>query len=241
MKLSIIFSVISAALLPTALNAQSAKFSAGWRSNENELAIATPSSDPDDSSGDLIEKLATIKSAQNKELLIGLSGVINLLTFTEAKGKNGEGKVTAVADAAVQGKVVLVPEGETGNVCGSPDSIVAAPGMVPFSARTQTLTVDTALTAEVTDSELEVIISGYVEVGLTLDTTAAHHFNFVAYDLTSDVYDVYACWSGAASGSVSGGEGDYAAAAAIKKRMLTVQAVRAVKTDGDIDVGNGNL
>ena len=73
-------------------------------------------------------------------------------------------------------------------------------------------------------------------------SSAAHHFNFVAYDLVSDVYDVYACWTGEASGQVFDGEGNYEAIAAIKSRMLTVQAVRAVKTSGeDIDVGSGNL
>ena len=50
------------------------------------------------------------------------------------------------------------------------NGIEAAPGTVPFSARKQTLTVDTALTADISDSELEVLISGYVEVGLTLET-----------------------------------------------------------------------
>ena len=230
---------------------------------------------PPTASGYFAEKLGTIKSAQNKELLIGLSGVINLVTFTEAKGQNGDGKVTSVADASVQGKVVLVPVDSNEvstlytfdsnmssklwfnsdsivslrKLCSKADpcaeestAIVAAPGVVPFSSRKQTLAIDVDLTAEITDSDLEVLIDGYVEVGLELDTTAAHHFNFVAYDLASDVYDVYACWTGEAGGGVTGGEGAYEAVAAIKSRMLTVQAVRAVKTsDQDIDVGNGNL
>ena len=83
------------------------QFSAGWRTDPNRLAIAAPTGTNENSS--FAEKLGTIKSAQNKELLIGLSGVINLVTFTEAKGNNLEGEVTAVADSSVQGKVVLIP------------------------------------------------------------------------------------------------------------------------------------
>ena len=77
-------------------------------------------------------------------------------------------------------------------------------------------------------------IVGDVTVALGLDTTAAHHFNFVAPDLGQGTYDIAACFTGAADGFVTEEEaGDNAVYAyvAVMQRMLTVQEVRAVKDD----------
>lgn len=43
--------------------------------------------------------MSTIHVPNGKELLIGVSGVANIVTFTEAKGKNGGGTSTAEAEA----------------------------------------------------------------------------------------------------------------------------------------------
>jgi len=236
------FSALLSLLLPVAVNAQSAKFSAGWRT-DNQLELAMPEGT---GSPFYKEALGKIKSAKNKELLIGLSGVANLLTFTQVKGKNLEGETVAVAEATLKAHVVLVPDGsESTDVCDLDDTpddvVVAAPGQVTFSSRTQTLAIETALTVDIADSDLVATIEGYVQVSLELDTTAAHHFNFVAYDLDSDVYNIVVCWNGSASGTVDE-NGVYGSMVAVKSRMLTAQAVRAVKTsDGDIDIGSGNL
>ena len=237
-------------LFPAVSNAQVAKFAAGWES-KMESTMKVVGVMPDGKN--FPEKLATIKSAQNKELLIGLSGVINLLTFTEAKGKaaaDGEGvKVTSTADAsvAVTVRYILSSEDST-NVCDEQaGGQKAYPGAVTFSSRKQELSVTNNLLVVNTtaiDDPLTVALAGSVDVALELDTTAAHHFNFLAVDLPSGTYDIYACWDLNAGGSLSGTDtdaGSFAAKAAIHKRMLTVEQVRAVKTDETLTLESGNV
>ena len=98
-----------------------------------------------------------------------------------------------------------------------------------------------ARTPEVCDEECiadKLSIVGDVTVALGLDTTAAHHFNFVAGDPTSGWYDIVACYDPAALAVVAGGDIDADTAANSKAasgpRMVTVQEVRATKT-GIID------
>jgi hypothetical protein len=178
-------------------------------------------------------------------VLIGVSGVVNLVTITQAKGKNGGGTSTAIADGTVGLEVRYAPEG-TADICT--DGALAAPGPVVFASRRQELsvTVDLDVVATATeDDDLAALfdIEGDVTVALGLDTTAAHHFNFVAYDLDSDWYDVVACYDFSALAEVSGGDIDADTAAyskaAIGPRMLTLQQVRAT-TDGIVDETGGN-
>jgi hypothetical protein len=234
-----------ACLFPTVANAQVAKFAAGWASDTKEVSILNA---VDAETRIWTEKLATIKSAQNKELLIGLSGVINLLTFTKAKGKVGGTEIISTADASVQvtvkyiGSNVLRDESE---ICNGDAGTVAYPGPVTFSSRIQELTIKNTLEVTSDNEDLELELEGSVDVSLKLTTTAAHHFNFLAVDLPSGTYDIYACWDATADGSLGGGDvivdGEYGASAGISQRMLTVQAVRAVKTDEAVDVSSGNI
>ena len=71
-------------------------------------------------------------------------------------------------------------------------------------------------------------ITGFVTVALENDTTAAHHFNFLAVDLDSGEYDIWACFSGEAFKDI---EPDATASAfvAVRQRIVTIQEVRAVK------------
>ena len=75
-------------------------------------------------------------------------------------------------------------------------------------------------------------------VALGLDTTAAHHFNFIADDMTSGYYDVVACYDLTALAEVSGLDIDAETAAMTKvvlgPRIVTVQEVHATK-DGIIN------
>lgn len=113
--------------------------------------------------------------------------------------------------------------------------MVAAPGGLTFASRKQTLsvTVDLDIVGTITDpGDLE--IEGDVTVALGLDTTAAHHFNFVAPDLGQGTYDVAACFTGVADGFVEEdeiGDNSVHAYVAIMQRMLTVHEVRAVQSD----------
>jgi len=81
------------------------------------------------------------------------------------------------------------------------------------------------------------------EIGLLLDTTAAHHFNFLLPNMNQGVYDIKAVFTTGARAEVDicdAGEAcsndpdvtvtaSAAATAIINKTMLTVQQVRAAK------------
>lgn len=215
--------------------AQSSKFTAAYETDTVGLAFAYTgtANDPDFDFG--FEKtVAYIKSPQGKELLIGVSGVANLITFTQAKGSNKGGKSTAEALAGIGMAVRYAPADQPGPVCLN--GMTAAPGIVPLSVRYQKLSVDVDL--DVIGSSEELDIEGYVEVGLLLATSAAHHFNFLAADLPqSTTYKVAACFVGFAYADVNNDDNKALSAVLIGKRMVTVQGVRAVK-DTEFDVTN---
>ena len=186
--------------------------------------------------------LAKMHVPQSKEVLIGVSGVVNLITFTQAKGKNTNFKSTAIAEGAVGLTVKYAPEG-TENICAVGET--AAPGTIVFSSRRQELsvTVDLDVVDDLTTCDTSCIadtlnIEGSVTVALGLDTSAAHHFNFVAYNLDSNWYDIVACYDLTALAIVSGDDIDddtfATAMAAIGPRMLTLQQVRATN-NGIVD------
>ncbi len=209
--------------------AQSAKFAANWKTNTVTLAEITVGAGDGrntSTSGQITaaELMATIKVPQGKELLIGVSGVANLITFTQVKGKNKDGVITAVAEATMDLEVRFAATG-TDDVCNTAAGTVAVPGAITFASRIQTLSIDVNL--EVTGIET---ITGYVTVALENDTTAAHHFNFLAVDLDSGEYDVWACFSGEAF-KVTETESLARAFVAIQQRIVTVQEVRAVKDE----------
>ena len=228
--------------------AQSAKFTAAWENDKVALAEVNTHYTP---TGDTIvgatEIMSTIHVANKKELLIGVSGVANLVTFTEAKGKNAAGTTTAEAFGTLDLEVRVVPEGVDAQCGGAtPEGgMIAAPGALTFASRRQTLSVTVDL--DIVDVEAEcggidqheciadtLEIVGDVTVALGLDTVAAHHFNFVAPDLPQGTYDIVSCFSGTAENNVLAGlEEDTSihAYVAIMQRMLTVQEVRAVQND----------
>jgi len=230
------------ALFATGAQAQSAKFAATYDTDVVMVYIAVDGTGgPDDDMAVTAEMdLAKMHVPQSKEVLIGVSGVVNLVTFTQAKGKNGGGIATAIAEGIVELDVRYAPEG-TDNICVNGTS--AAPGPITFASRRQELSVTVdldviAVAAEDDDLAALLDIEGSVTVALGLDTTAAHHFNFVAIDLDSDWYDIVACYDLTALVAVSGDDIDIDTAAyskaAIGPRMLTLQRVRAT-TDGIVD------
>ena len=268
------------ALFATGAAAQSAKFAATYDKDVRMIEVSVDGTscapiDPDGEPGtgdeythcveDAIPaaeaEIASLHVANWKELLMGVSGQVNLVTFTQAKGKNGGGTSTAIAEGTVRAGVLVVPDGD-GHVdmCGAAfdayDSQVAnlfaAPGPVTFASRRQELSVTVdldvvgAIEEDTVDDDLAALldIEGSVTVALGLDTTAAHHFNFVAADLRSGWYDVVACYDLSALAKVSGAsvlDADTVAYSkvAIGPRILTVQEVRATKT-GIIDETGGS-
>jgi hypothetical protein len=235
------------AIFATGASAQSAKFAASYATDTVTLADFefnnTPGFEVDRSDTFATELLAIIRAPKGKEFLIGVSGVANIVTFTEAKGRNKEGTSTAVAEGIMNLEVRYAPTGTDG-ICTNELGLLAAPGPLTFASRRQELSVTVDLdvidtTGGTAADDLGIV--GSVTVALGLDTTAAHHFNFVAIDLPeSGEYDVVACFSGDGSVGVTESElGDNTARSfvAIAHRMVTIQEVRAVK-DSIIDLIN---
>ena len=248
--------------------ADSAKFAATY-DRDTEFVEATWAGVENEPVVDLLaeQELATLHVANWKEILMGVSGQVNLVTLTEAKAISKAGVSTAKAAGTVLTGVIVVPTGTTDVTCESAweawrellaypeaypewedciagcdgdasceeecgdapaegENLFVAPGPVTFASRMQELSVIyNDSTGEPED---------YVMVGLTLDTTAAHHFNFVADDLVQGTYDVIACYDLTALAEANNVGNSAYAYAGIGPRILTVQEVRATK-DGIID------
>ena len=245
----------------------SAKFAATWSTVpglESVVIITDASTDTVKVDSNTGYTLATIKVPQDKELLVGVSAEIGIVTNTSIKGKNG-GAARAIADGEAYVTVFAVP-------WAAGNSVVAAPGQIMLSKRVQELNAtlggviqscdvicDTECIGDpivcVTTCE-DIVIADDCEVtdeeiGLLQSTTAAHHFNFVLPNLDQGVYDIKAVFTTGARAEVdicdAGEECSYdlegtvtasaAATAVINKTMLTVQQVRAAK-DGlnEIDI-----
>jgi hypothetical protein len=246
----------SALLSASAFAGPSAKFAATWTDKPALASIAIIT----DATVDTVmvqEKtgytMATIKVPQGKELLVGLSAEIGLVTDTSIKGKNG-GTAKSIADAAAYVTIYAVP-------VGGGSSITAAPGQITLSKRVQAMSATLAgVIQECTDGDgdgtTDIVTECVVtdkEIGLALDTTAAHHFNFVLPNMDQGEYDIKAVFSTGAraqiiicdendsftdsqgnvtpcaydvDGTVSGSS---YAKAVVNKTMLTVQQVRAAK------------
>ena len=237
---------------PAMAGPPSAKFAATWTTEpglESVIVIPETSTAEEVMVGpNAGYTLATIKVPQGKELLIGVSAEIGLVTDTSVKGKNG-GAARAVAGGEAYVTVFAVPQ-------NGGEWIEAAPGQIMLSKRVQELDatlggviqscevacgVD-AITAEIVCEDIVIAEDCEVtdeEIGLLLNTTAAHHFNFLLPDMNQGVYDIKAVFTTGARAKVDicdtgeACEGTVTASAAataiINKTMLTVQQVRAAK------------
>jgi hypothetical protein len=219
----------------------SAKFAATWTEKPALASLAVIN----DSTVDKVVidsktgyTLATIKVPQDKELLVGVSAEIGLVTDTSFKGKNG-GTATVSADAEAYVTIFAVPK------AGATHAI-AAPGQIILTKRVQALTgtlgdVIQSCTDADADGTTDIVTECLVtaeQIKLLQDTTAAHHFNSVLPNLFQGDYDIKAvftagaraevdiCTSAAecslfdAQGTVSASS---TAGAGINKTMLTVQ------------------
>jgi len=242
---------------PTMAGPPSAKFAATWTTKPGLESVVVISDADADTEEVMVDSntgytLATIKVPQGKELLIGVSAEIGLVTDTSVKGKNG-GAARAIADGEAYVTVFAVSHDGGG-------SVKAAPGKIMLSKRVQEL--DATLggviqSCQVTcgvDAITEAIVCDDIviaedcvvtdeEIGLLQKTTAAHHFNFLLPNMNQGVYDIKAVFTTGASAEVDicdeGEECSYdaegtvtasaAATAVINKTMLTVQQVRAAK------------
>lgn len=220
-----------AGLVSSGAWAQSAKFAATWDDDTLSVKINTTvgncvfdgAFDGGSTDGDGTEavpcigaktEIAEIHVAQQKDLLIGVSSQIALVTITQAKGKKGS-DATAIASGEV-GMTVTLKDQVTDEV------FATAPGPVVFAARLQELTVSVGGTST---EDIHVLVA------LTLKTTAAHHFNFLGVDLPQGTYDVIATFDLSAFAEANGFDADTFAEAEVilGPRVVTAQEVRAVK------------
>lgn len=228
----------------TAFAGPAAKFAATWTNDPLVASVAVIENTTIDAvvvDSDTAQTLATIKVPQDKELLVGISAEIGLVTFGSVKGKNGGG-ASALADAEAFVNVFAMP------VAGG-DSIPAEPGQIMLSRRVQELSATLGgVIQDCEDADLDgtIVIADECtvsdeEISLLLDTTAAHHFNFVLPNMNQGEYDIVAVFTTGARAEVDicdeGEECSFypdgtvsasaAARAVVNKTMLTVQQVRA--------------
>jgi hypothetical protein len=248
----------------------SAKFAAVYGDDGPYLEVISVIEDATVDTGPIVNSkngytFATIKVPNNKELLVGVSAEIGIVTDTSIKGKLG-GSARAIAEGGAYAQVCAVHTGtDTVEKC-------AHPGWVTLSRRIQELEATLGGVIEscedftgavdpegdlpgdpnyddtpdgVINIALECIVTDE-EIGLVLDTLAAHHFNYVIPNLATGEYDIRAYFMTKTSAEVDIDEVSIAdcpveqepcvsasafAQAFIGKYMVTVQQVRAVKGD----------
>ena len=164
----------------------------------------------------------SLKTPNQKDLFIGVSLEVGLLTNTLVKSKMGTVD-TSMADASVEIRVLV-------------DGKEAAPGIVIFGRRTQTLTatlqglIDGCMTADALTGNV-VIDPDCVQpeqIGLILKTMNANAFNFITQDLTSGVHQVQV--QARINLESSAQAGSSLARALIGKGSMTVEEVRLIQT-----------
>lgn len=160
-------------------------------------------------------------SGTPKDLVIGLSFETSLFTKTVVQSRNGQ-KSTAVADAEIDMYVTV-------------DGIPALPGTVTFDKRRQELWASLGGVLNCADGNGDGIVSfdectlTDEEIGLILDTKAAHTFNFLAYNIGSGSHTIEAYARLSRNGSVVG-TGASDANASLGKGTLSVWEVHGANS-----------
>ena len=166
-----------------------------------------------------------IHTATPKDLLIGVSLETSLLTDTLVKSSGGV-KDTSTAEAGIEVKVLV-------------DGQEAAPGVVIFDKRKQQLSATLGgYYTNCTDANLDGITDvltecslAQEEIDLLLDTTAAHHFNFIQANLGQGTHAVVV--KSKISNNTVFANGTASASALLGNGSLSVEEVQAVNsTDG---------
>jgi len=161
----------------------------------------------------------SIHTPNQKDLLIGVSFETSLLTDTLVVSKAGA-KDTSTAEASIEIQVLV-------------DGVPADPGTVIYDKRKQQLSATLGgYYTNCVDSNLDGIIDVTTEcelapeeIQLLLDTTAAHHFNFIKADLPSGDHTVVV--QSRITNSTGYQNGSASATALVGKGTLSVEEVAA--------------
>jgi hypothetical protein len=165
----------------------------------------------------------TLKTANQKDLFIGVSLEVGLLTQTLVRSKNGTSD-TSSADAGVEVQVLY-------------DGVPALPGTIVFGRRTQTLTatfqglIDGCLTVDPTDPTRIILDPTCVqpeELNLILKTMNANAFNFIIPDLESGIHTIFV--QARMNLAASAQAGTASARALIGKGSMTCEEVRLIQS-----------
>lgn len=154
----------------------------------------------------------TIKTANQKDLLIDVSLLSGLYTETNVKSSGGT-KDTSAAVAAVLLRVEV-------------DDTAAFPGWIIFNARAQ------VLSAKLQGILVDGVVTAPEEIGLIIGTLSANSFNFIVPDLGAGMHTVEVsalCVTFAASQT-----GSAKAKAVIGLGSVTIEEVRMVKGENVI-------
>jgi hypothetical protein len=205
-------------LATTSAFAASAKFTA----NVGTVAVVSPLLATNDADGWTTVLSGQIHTATPKDLLIGVSLETSLLTDTVVKSSGGARDVST-AEAGIEIKVLV-------------DGQEAAPGVVIFDKRKQQLSAALGgYYTNCTDTNLDGITDVLTEcelapeeIGLLLDTTAAHHFNFIQADLGQGTHSVVV--KSKISNNTVFANGTATASALLGKGSLSVEEVQAVNS-----------
>ncbi|MEI8599173.1 hypothetical protein P4S64_20745 [Vibrio sp. M60_M31a] len=238
----LLLTAITGALGSTsALAGPSAKFAATWSTNPAQI-VALNFENYDTNELVAPEKhghvITTLKVPQDKELLIGVSAEIGIVTDTSVKGKDG-----ALAKAIADGRATVVV---TATPVGGGEEVEAVPGEITLSQRIQEMSATLAGVIEtcelsVEDTDADGVSEGTLnvsedcevsdeEIGLMQDTLASHHFNFILPNMDAGEYDIKAYFTTKADVDATAEELAEASAYAkvfVGKTMVTVQQVRA--------------
>lgn len=167
----------------------------------------------------------SIKTANKKDLFIDVSLETGL--YDQTKVRSNGNKDTASAEVTIKVQVLV-------------DGLPAYPGNVVFDRRNQTLSATLGgILSNCTDSngdgdiDLNDCTLAPEEIGLILDTMAAHSFNFIMDDLKPGKHLVEV--QAMISTSSSSGAGAASCNATIGKGSVTVEEVRLIK-DEDIQL-----
>lgn len=161
----------------------------------------------------------SIKTSQQKDLVIGVSLETGLFTQTLVRSKGGNAD-TSTAEATVQIRVTV------GNR-------TAEPGVVTYDKRYQELMASFGGVLNCADLNVDGVITfdecalTEEELELILDTMGAHAFNFVLDDLGAGTHEVVV--EAMVETNASWQLGSASATGAVGKGSLTVEEVRLVR------------
>lgn len=179
-------------------------------------ALAPAACDAEGTSWATIFAVQMRNSGVQKDFLIGLSGVTQLVTDTKVKSAGGT-QDTSEAEAIIKVRILV-------------DGAAAAPGPIVFDRRKQTLIA--RFNGICFDENGDGIVqfdecTTPEELQLILETQAAHHFNFVADDVGTGIHVIEGQACTATAGSSQ--QGSWDAAALFGKGSLAVEEIRLIK------------